>query len=256
MIVESDLVTSNIPGDRRDDSDTSGSMQRRNSTEVLEWSRPIELDSSACTNRTQKPAYCRVQQLHTPKLTGQVISRAYPTLSLFQQSTISAAPSIYSLLLAPGAQPLMVCSVNCRSYFPERARNGFPRNMGCISNETISPTLWRPLQDDLVTSKGTWATRTNSPGAGYQTAAFAGVLTIQAMVSPQLGMTNRPITLICLPQSRKDGPNGPPGLGKSFQAVELVVPLSHWRCQRSVSTRAFRCGERSAIPVTSQVQAK
>jgi hypothetical protein len=43
-------------------------------------------------------------------------------------------------------------------------------------------------------------------------------------------------TLICLPQSRKDGPNGPRGLGKSFQAVELVVPLSHWRCQRSVST--------------------
>jgi|RhiMethySRZTD1v2_1073278.scaffolds.fasta_scaffold469974_2 hypothetical protein len=100
VIVESDSVTNNIPGERHDDSDTTGSMQRRNPTEVLEWSRPTELDSSACTNRTQKPAYCRVQQFHTP-LTGQVISRAYPTLSLFQQSTISAAPSIYSLPLAP-----------------------------------------------------------------------------------------------------------------------------------------------------------
>ena len=157
VIVESDLVTSNIPGDRRDDSDTSGSMQRRNPTEVLEWSRPIELDSSACTNRTQKPAYCRVQQLHTPKLTGQVMSRAYPTLSLFQQSTISAAPSIYSLRLAPGAQPLMVCSVNWPLILflqHERARHGFSRGVGCISNETISPTLWRPPQNDLVTSKG------------------------------------------------------------------------------------------------------
>jgi hypothetical protein len=56
VIVESDFTGNRIPGDRHDDSDTSGSMQRRNSTEVLEGSRLPELGRSACTNRTKTPA--------------------------------------------------------------------------------------------------------------------------------------------------------------------------------------------------------
>ena len=91
VIVELDLVTGNripgnrIPGDRHDDSDKSGSTQRRNSTEVLESRRP-ELGSSACTNRTQKPAYCRVQRFRSPKLIGQVIWRAYLTIPFFSRA--------------------------------------------------------------------------------------------------------------------------------------------------------------------------
>lgn len=92
VIVQSDLVTGNrIPGDRHDDSDTSGNMQRRNSTEVLEGSRLPELGRSACTNRTQTPAYCRVRQFRTPKLTGQVIWRAYPSL-LSAEHDLCASP--------------------------------------------------------------------------------------------------------------------------------------------------------------------
>jgi hypothetical protein len=48
-----------------------------------------------------------------------------------------------------------------------------------------------------------------------------------------------------------------PSLGKSFQAVELVVPLSNWRCQHSVSTPRIPVRRTKRHPGDfTQVQAK
>lgn len=111
VIVQSDLVTGNrIPGDRHDDSDTSGNMQRRNSTEVLEGSRLPELGRSAYQPNADACVLPSATVPHTKANRASNMARI--SVAAFSRARSLCLPSMDSLPLGPRAQPLMSCSVN------------------------------------------------------------------------------------------------------------------------------------------------
>ena len=98
--------------------------------------------------------------------------------------------------------------------------------MGCISNETISPTLWRPLQDDLVTSKGD-----PTPGDPHE-------LTRRRLGVSEYGLEAGALASILHPLSRalshvSSRRNGVPG--SSFS-----VPSDTWTEKYPLLAQSFR----------------